>query len=68
MPEIKRVVVPVEVSYVCDACGTGMMEAISSMDRATGECEHQCLICEHKDSFKWKQYPRIEHVGEDESI
>jgi uncharacterized cysteine cluster protein YcgN (CxxCxxCC family) len=68
MPEVKRVVRPVEVDYLCDACGKGMMEHTSDMDPETGAIEHQCMICNHVATFSWKRYPRIEHIGEDEAF
>jgi hypothetical protein len=68
MPEVKRVVRPVEVNYLCDACSKGMLEHSSDMDPETGAIEHQCMICDHKQTFKWKRYPRIEHIGEDETF
>jgi hypothetical protein len=68
MPEVKHEVKPIEVNYVCDACGNGMMEAIGEMDKASGEWEHQCLICDHKQVFRWQRYPRIEHIGVEDSF
>ncbi len=68
MPEVKRVVRPVEVDYLCDACGKGMLEYVSEMDPETGAIEHHCMICDHKQTFNWKRYPRIEHIGEDEEF
>ena len=38
------------------------------MDRATGEIEHRCLICDHQQTFQWREYPRIDHIGVDEKI
>jgi hypothetical protein len=66
MPELKRQVRPVEVTYVCDGCGQGMMEQCSEMDPKSGDIEHRCLICDHRQTFQWQHYPRIEHVGLDE--
>ena len=68
MPEIKREVRPVEVNYVCDACGQGMMARSGEMDPRTGDIEHRCLICDHQQTFQWREYPRIDHVGLDEKI
>jgi hypothetical protein len=65
MPELKREVTPIEVTYICDACSQGTMEKIGEMDPQSGDIEHQCLICEHKQTFQWRHYPRIEHVGID---
>ena len=62
MPEVRKTVVPVEVTYICDACNQGMMELIGSINRETGEAEHECLICEHRQTFQWTHYPRIEHM------
>lgn len=66
MPEIKRLVRPVEINYICDACGKGMLEVCGEMDPATGDIEHRCLICDHRQTFQWHSYPRIDHVGIDE--
>jgi hypothetical protein len=66
MPEVKREVRPVEVNYVCDACGQGMMARSGDMDRETGDIPHRCLICDHSHTFKWREYPRIDHIGLDE--
>ncbi len=68
MPEIKREVRPVEVSYLCDACGQGFMERCGERDPQTGETEHRCLICDHQQVFQWREYPRIDHIGLDEKI
>ncbi len=66
MPELKREVRPVEVSYLCDSCGQGMMERCGEMNPASGDIEHRCLICDHRQTFKWLSYPRVEHVGMDD--
>ena len=68
MSEVKREVRSVEVNYLCDACGQGMMTKCGDRDSVTGDIEHRCLICDHMQTFKWKSYPRIEHVGLDEEI
>ncbi len=68
MAEIKRLVRPVEVNYLCDACGKGMMTKVGDMDPGTGAIEHRCMICNASQTFYWNSYPRIDHVGEDESI
>lgn len=68
MPEIKRPVQTVEVNYVCDKCGHGMMEKTGDMDTQTGETPHRCMICNHAQSFKWVSYPRIDYVGLGEKI
>jgi hypothetical protein len=52
MPEIKREVRPVEVNYICDACGQGMMARSGEMDPKTGDIEHRCLICDHQQTLK----------------
>jgi DNA-directed RNA polymerase subunit RPC12/RpoP len=48
MPEVKREVRPVEVTYICDACGQGMMSRSGEMDPKSGDVEHRCLICNHQ--------------------
>ncbi len=68
MPENKREVRPVEVNYLCDACGQGMMAQCGDMDSSSGEIPHRCLICDHRQTFLWNSYPRIEHIGLDEKI
>ena len=68
MPENKREVRSVEVTYVCDACGKGMMARAGEMDPDTGDIEHHCVICNHKQIFQWHEYPHIEHIGLDEKI
>jgi hypothetical protein len=68
MPEIKREVRPVEVNYICDDCGQGMMARSGDMDPETGNIEHRCLICDHRQAFQWREYPRIDHIGLDEKI
>ena len=68
MAEVKREVRPVEVNYVCDSCTQGMMTKSGEMDPQTGEIEHSCLICDRKQSFQWRSYPRIDYVGLDEKI
>jgi uncharacterized cysteine cluster protein YcgN (CxxCxxCC family) len=66
MPEIKRKVIPLEINYVCDSCGKGMMEKVGEMNPKTGEVKHQCIICSEPKVFKWTIYPRIEHIGKDD--
>ena len=68
MPEIKREVRPIEVNYVCDTCDQGMMVRSGEMDPVSGDIEHRCLICNHLQSFQWREYPRIVHIGLDEDI
>lgn len=68
MPEIKRIVKPVEINYVCDKCSHGMMQKTADMDKQTGEVEHKCMICGHVQVFKWLSYPRITYIGEDEVL
>lgn len=62
MPEVKRRVQPIEVNYVCDACGHGMMQKTADADPTSGETPHRCMICDHQQSFKWIHYPRIEYL------
>ena len=68
MAEIKREVKTIEVAYQCDACSQGMMAKTGEMDPKTGEIEHRCMICDHHQTFKWRAYPRIDHIGLDEKI
>jgi hypothetical protein len=62
MPEQKQEVKPIQINYVCDACGTGMMSPSAEMDPVSGDIEHRCLICDHKQTFQWRPYPRIDYV------
>ncbi|MEH6549612.1 MAG: hypothetical protein V7711_10340 [Pseudomonadales bacterium] len=68
MPEIKHKVVPVEVNYVCDSCGHGMMKLIGEADAANGVNEHECMICGAKATFQWKSYPHIDYLSEEEVL
>lgn len=68
MPEIKREVRPVEVNYLCDSCNQGMMARCGETDAETGNIEHRCLICDHSQTFKWREYPRVDYLGLDEKI
>lgn len=62
MPEVRMEVLPIEVNYLCDACGNGMMAARGEMDPETGDIEHRCVICDHAQTFKWRPYPHIDYV------
>lgn len=68
MPEIKRPVQTIEVNYVCDKCGHGMMQKAGDMNAQTGEILHRCMICGHEQTFKWVSYPRIDYIGVGEKI
>ncbi len=68
MPEIKRAVQPVEVNYVCDKCGHGMVQKSGDMNPQTGEIPHRCMICGHEHIFQWVSYPRIDYIGLGEKI
>lgn len=63
MPEIKRPVQTIEVNYVCDKCGHGMMQKQGEMDPSSGAVPHCCMICGDEKIFKWVSYPRIDYVG-----
>jgi hypothetical protein len=63
MPEIKRPVQTIEINYVCDKCGHGMMHKDGEMNAQTGEVPHRCMICGNQQVFKWISYPRIDYVG-----
>ena len=65
MAEIKRPVVPIEVNYLCDSCGHGMMKNTGPAD-ADGMVPHECVICGFKQAFKYQVYPRIDYIGEDD--
>ncbi len=65
MPEVKKSVKTIEVNYICDACGHGMMEQRGEIDPASGDHPHACVICGHQQSFKLT-YPRILYVEEEE--
>lgn len=68
MPEIKRAVQTVEVNYVCDKCGHGMMQKVGDMSTSSGEVLHRCMICAAEQVFKWVSYPRIDYIGVGEKI
>lgn len=68
MPEIKRPVQTVEVNYVCDSCGHGMVEKTGEIDPATGDAPHRCMICGAEHVFKWVSYPRIDYIGIGEKV
>lgn len=68
MAEVKRKVQTIEVNYVCDKCEHGMLEKSGEMNEKTGEIPHKCMICGHEQIFKWVSYPRIDYIGEGESI
>ena len=68
MPEIKRAVQTVEVNYVCDKCGHGMMQSVGGMNQSSGEILHRCMICAAEQMFKWVSYPRIDYVGLGEKV
>lgn len=66
MAEVKRRVIPFEVNYVCDKCNRGMLKKCGDTDPVTGNTEHKCLICDHKQTFQWITYPWIDYVAEDD--
>ncbi len=68
MPEIKRPVQTVEINYVCDKCGHGMMQKAGDMDAVSGDVPHRCMICGAEQTFKWVSYPRIDYVGVGEKV
>jgi predicted RNA-binding Zn-ribbon protein involved in translation (DUF1610 family) len=68
MPEIKRAVQTVEINYVCDKCGHGMMQRSGEINPSSGEIPHRCMICGAEQIFKWISYPRIDYVGIGEKI
>ena len=39
MGEVKRVMKPIEVNYVCDKCDHGMMKKSGEMDQETGDIQ-----------------------------
>ena len=68
MPEVKRLVQPVEVNYVCDKCGHGMMEKVGEANAQSGEIPHRCMICGYEQQFKWVSYPHLDYIGVGEKI
>ena len=68
MAEIKRAVQTVEINYVCDKCGHGMLQKVGEIDPSSGEILHRCMICAAEHIFKWVSYPRIDYVGLDDRI
>ena len=63
MPEVRRPVQPIEINYLCDKCGHGMMQSTGEADGSTGMVPHKCVICGHEQQFEWVSYPRIDYVG-----
>jgi len=68
MTEVRRDLIPVKVTYVCDKCVKGNMvqrggiaEDIEYPNPAV--YEHVCSYCGAKKNFK-KKYPYIEHREE----
>ena len=51
MGEIRRVVQPIEVNYICDQCEHGMMHKVGEMDESTGDIPHKCVICGHQQTL-----------------
>jgi len=68
MGEVKREVQTVEVNYVCDKCGHGMMQSIGEPDPETQDIPHQCVICGHTQTFQGVRYPRIDYVGKGDTF
>lgn len=68
MPEVKRPVKPIEVNYLCDKCEHGMMKQSEAADKDSGETPHECVICGHKQIFKWVSYPHVEYIDEQEEV
>ncbi len=68
MPEVKRPVRTIEVTYMCDSCGKGMLHKVGDADEESGDSLHECVICGHQQTFQWVTYPRIDYIGEDEDI
>jgi transcription elongation factor Elf1 len=68
MAEIKRAVQTIEVNYVCDKCGHGMMHKCGELNEETGDIAHKCVICGHEQNFQWVSYPRIDYIDEGESL
>ncbi len=68
MPEVKRPVRTIEVNYLCDSCGKGMLHKVGEIDKESGDTHHECVICGNAQTFQWVTYPRIDYVAEDENI
>lgn len=66
MPEVKRPVQPIEITYLCDKCEHGMMHSCGEAHPETGMVPHHCVICGYEQAFAWISYPRIDYVGLDE--
>jgi hypothetical protein len=62
MPEIKHEVKTVEINYVCDEFGYGMMRQVTPSSEETGEIPHKRAICGHSQTFKDVSYPHIAYL------
>ena len=58
MAEDRKVLIPVEVYYICDRCGKARMAF--RKEKRGKRFEHQCPNCGMRKDCLWK-YPYIEH-------
>lgn len=66
MPEVNRVMRPIELDYLCDKCEAGMVHS-TGLETEKG-FEHKCVICGEIDFFKNRQYPEVVFVPTGESV
>lgn len=62
MGEIRKRVIPIEVTYQCEKCGEGFMEDDSGAVIATYPplYLHKCTKCGYREVFS-KRYPMLEY-------
>lgn len=67
MGEIKKIVHPISVSYICDECGGEMLQTGIIKPVSPPLYEHKCNICGHCRDFR-RAYPYVEYTPEDDEI
>jgi len=67
MSEITKIVVPVQVDFVCDKCGNGMMRPTGEITMEKGITRHRCTSegCRSEVDFKDITYPYIRYKSEE---
>jgi len=67
MSEITKIVVPVQVDFVCDKCGNGVMRPTGEITMEKGVTRHRCTSegCRSEVDFKDITYPYIQYKSEE---
>jgi hypothetical protein len=60
MAELSQKVVPYEFNYLCDVCGSGMLQATGA--KKGDEFFHVCMICS-AEALLAKSYPHVEYFA-----